>query len=65
MSGQEPLPNAEQIEQAFANNIAGVVSGALGGLRSATSIFDARTGVQLKIERPRLNKLIQCTDIKI
>lgn len=48
MSGQEPLPNAEQIEQAFANNIAGVVSGKLGGLSSATSIFDARTGAQLR-----------------
>ena len=48
ISGQEPLPNTEQIEHAFAGKIAGVVSGSLGGLRSATSIFDARTGAQLR-----------------
>lgn len=48
ISGEIPLANAEEIADTFASSIAGVVEGALGGLESATSIFDASTGVQLR-----------------
>lgn len=48
ISGEFPLANAEEIADAFASDIAGVVEGSLGGLESATSIFDASTGVQLR-----------------
>jgi len=48
ISGELPLANAQEIEAVFAEKIAGVVDGSLGGLKSATSIFDARTGAQLR-----------------
>jgi len=48
ISGDIPLANAEDIADAFAPDIAGVVEGQLGGLENATSIFDASTGVQLR-----------------
>jgi len=48
ISGELPLADADAITEAFASSIAGVVKGALGGLASATSIFDATTGVQLR-----------------
>lgn len=48
VSGEIPLATVEEITNAFATNIAGVVEGELGGLESATSIFDASTGVQLR-----------------
>lgn len=48
ISGTQPLDNADAIRDAFGDNIAGVVAGELGELQSATSIFDARTGAQLR-----------------
>ncbi len=48
MSGEQPLEDATAIQNAFGEKIAGVVEGELGGLQSATSIFDARTGAQLR-----------------
>lgn len=48
LSGQIPLHTPDEIKAAFPTEIAGVVSGALGGLKNATSIFDATTGVQLR-----------------
>jgi len=48
ISGQLPLANPEDITRVFADNIAGVVEGELGGLKNATSIFHARSGVQLR-----------------
>lgn len=48
ISGEAPLPTAEEIARVFASNIAGVVAGELGGLKNATSIFDASSGVQLR-----------------
>jgi len=48
LSGQAPMRTPEQIMSAFGSSIAGVVAGELGGLHSATSIFDASTGTQLR-----------------
>lgn len=48
ISGQPPFLSASEIEQSFADTIAGVVQGELGGLQNATSIFDMETGVQLR-----------------
>lgn len=48
ISGDPPLETAEDIQRVFSDRIAGVVMGELGGLKSATSIFDASTGVQLR-----------------
>lgn len=48
ISGEPPLHNPTDITTAFGAHIAGVVAGALGGLKNATSIFDASTGVQLR-----------------
>ena len=48
ISGEAPLRQAEDVADAFASQIAGVVEGKLGGLENATSIFDATTGVQLR-----------------
>jgi len=48
ISGQMPFNNAAEIETEFGDHIAGVVGGDLGGLHNATSIFDIRTGVQLR-----------------
>lgn len=47
-SGQVPLQTADAIIAEFGTRIAGVVRGELGGLKNATSIFDASTGVQLR-----------------
>jgi len=48
ISGQPPLESPEAIAEAFSGKIAGVVQGELGGLKHATSIFDAATGSQLR-----------------
>lgn len=48
LSGQDPLHTPDDITNAFSKEIAGTVTGALGGLKNATSIFDASTGVQLR-----------------
>jgi len=48
ISGEQPLATIEDIARVFESNIAGVVEGTLGGLKSATSIFDASTGIQLR-----------------
>lgn len=48
ISGQNPLQTPDEIVNAFAPDLTGVVDGALGGLKNATSIFDATTGVQLR-----------------
>jgi len=48
ISGQPPLNTPAGIINAFGEGIAGVVDGELGGLKNATSIFDASTGVQLR-----------------
>jgi len=48
ISGDAPLATADDITRVFAKKIAGVVEGDLGGLKSATSIFDAQSGVQLR-----------------
>jgi len=48
VTGQTPLQSPNDIVNAFLSDIAGVVEGALGGLKHATSIFDASTGVQLR-----------------
>lgn len=48
LSGQTPLRTPDDIANAFSADIAGVVIGSLGGLKNATSIFDASTGVQLR-----------------
>lgn len=48
ISGQPPLNTPADIIHAFGTGISGVVSGELGGLENATSIFDASTGVQLR-----------------
>lgn len=48
ISGQLPLQTADDIMKIFDTRIKGVVKGKLGGLESATSIFDASTGAQLR-----------------
>jgi len=48
ISGQMPFKDATEVETEFGDHIAGVVEGELGGLHNATSIFDIRTGVQLR-----------------
>lgn len=48
ISGLPPLKTPDDIVATFSDGIAGVVEGELGGLENATSIFDARTGVQLR-----------------
>lgn len=48
ISGEPPLLSTTDIVSVFSDQIAGVVDGELGGLKNATSIFDARSGVQLR-----------------
>jgi len=48
ISGEPPLQSAEDIHRVFTHHIAGVLDGELGGLENATSIFDVRSGVQLR-----------------
>ena len=48
ISGTPALTSANAVNDAFNGRIAGVVSGALGNLKSATPIFSLSTGEQLR-----------------
>ncbi len=47
-SGDTPLMNASAIHQRFGDGIDAIVAGSLGGLGSATPIFDIITGERLR-----------------
>lgn len=48
ISGQVPVNYAHEIATEFGDAIAGVVEGELGGLKSATSIYDLLSGAQIR-----------------
>jgi len=48
ISGQVPVNYSHEIASVFGDAIAGVVEGELGGLKSATSIYDLLTGAQIR-----------------
>ncbi len=48
ISGQAPVNSGSEIAAMFGDAIAGVVEGELGGLTSATSIYDMQTGAQIR-----------------
>jgi len=48
ISGQLPVNYGHEIASMFGDAIAGVVEGELGGLQSATSIYDLQTGAQIR-----------------
>jgi len=48
ISGQAPVNSGAEIANIFGDSIAGVVEGELGGLNSATSIYDMQTGAQIR-----------------
>lgn len=48
LSGQEPAKSANEVRSAFPEGIDYIVEGNIGGAKSASAIFDARTGEQLR-----------------